>query len=147
VQQVDSDASAADLGATRTVSAIVELKGLTADDIAAQLVHGVVGPNDELEDTTITPMDLVGLADDHGHYRYETTVELSRAGRYGFTVRVVPHVGRAGPGCLGLSHEPALPVRWFLGSGSRRPATPRASHPYFDVPVRAQPCLTCGATR
>jgi starch phosphorylase len=91
VQTVDSDASAADLGANRAVSAIVELKGLGAEDIAVQLVHGVVGPNDELHDTTVTPMKLVGLANDHGHYRYEGSLELDRAGRYGFTVRVVPH--------------------------------------------------------
>ena len=36
-------------------------------------------------------MRLVGLADNHGHYRYEGPLELDRAGRYGFTVRVVPH--------------------------------------------------------
>jgi starch phosphorylase len=91
VQSIDSDASAADLGTKRTVSVIIELKGLTAEDIAAQLVHGVVGPNDELQDTSVTPMRLVGLADDHGHYRYEGSLELDHAGRYGFTVRVVPH--------------------------------------------------------
>jgi starch phosphorylase len=90
VREIDAPDGIAELGATRTVTAIVAMGGLNQDDIAVQLLHGAVGPNDELIEPTFAEMSFVDIAADKGSFRYEGTFEASRAGRYGFTVRVVP---------------------------------------------------------
>jgi glycogen phosphorylase len=90
VRSIESTDGVAELGATRTVTAIVALGRLTQDDIAVQLLHGPVGPNDELLEPTVAQMAFVDLAGDSGAYRFEGTFPCDRAGRYGFTVRVVP---------------------------------------------------------
>jgi starch phosphorylase len=87
---VDSDAAVADLGAQRTVEAFVSLGSLTGDDVAVQLVHGPVGPNDEITSPTVVSMDLAGSDESPGRYRYVGGFSVEQAGRYGFTVRVVP---------------------------------------------------------
>ena len=55
-QPTFTDAAVADLGGERRVEAVVELGELTADDAAVQLLHGPVGPNDELAETSIVTM-------------------------------------------------------------------------------------------
>ncbi|MEY2567411.1 MAG: glycogen phosphorylase [Actinomycetota bacterium] len=80
-----------DLGAKRTVDAVVSLGGLSPDDITVELVHGAVGLSDELVDRVTVAMTMAGAADDDGHARYTATFELDRGGRYGYTVRAVPH--------------------------------------------------------
>ncbi|HEX2054511.1 MAG TPA: alpha-glucan family phosphorylase [Actinomycetota bacterium] len=78
----------ANRGDTRTVRAVVELGNLRPEDVALQLLHGPVGPGDELQDTQIAQMDLQGA--DGGGYRYEGQFGCEMAGRYGYAVRVVP---------------------------------------------------------
>ena len=89
VDAVDSDHDVADLGAVRRVAATVALGDLSPDDVAVELVHGPVGPNDELDDTTTVTMGLV-VRDHDGRWNYEGSFACERPGRYGFTVRVVP---------------------------------------------------------
>ena len=62
---------------------------LSADDVEVQLVHGPVGQHDELEHPTITTMTPAGDAAPDS-LRYRGSFSCGRAGRYGFTVRVVP---------------------------------------------------------
>jgi starch phosphorylase len=89
VDRVDGDLSAADLGGSRTVEAVVALGSLTAEDVDVQLIHGPVGQADELTSRSIVSMEPAGpAADDHA--RYTGSLETGHAGRYGFTVRVVP---------------------------------------------------------
>jgi starch phosphorylase len=88
VGDIVSDSQAVDLGRDRSVSAKVALGTLCPDDVHVQLLHGPVGPNDELADTSIVTMDLAAAED--GSHRYEGSFTCERAGRYGFTVRVVP---------------------------------------------------------
>jgi starch phosphorylase len=97
VGDILSDSLTADLGSNRRVSADVVLGSLSPADVDVQLVHGPVGPTDELTDTSIVTMTLVpatlpeaGTGGAAGH-RYEGTFTCERAGRYGFTVRVVPN--------------------------------------------------------
>jgi starch phosphorylase len=80
----------ADLGATRHVSALVALGSLGGDDVAVELLHGPVGPNDELTDTSVVTLPLSGLGDEPGQYLYTGQFACERAGRYGLAVRVVP---------------------------------------------------------
>jgi starch phosphorylase len=101
---VDSEVAPADLGAERKVWAEVTLGELPDDDVSVQLVHGAVGPNDELTGAQTVAMSLDGPGDRRGEYRYQGAFACSQAGRYGFTVRVVPsHPDLATPaetGCV-----------------------------------------------
>ena len=89
VDSVESDATITGLGDARVVEAVVSLGSLSGDDVEVQLVHGVVGQGDELESPDLTTMTEVGRTDDV-HVRYRGEFVCEDAGRYGFTVRVVP---------------------------------------------------------
>ena len=93
VQSVESVDGVVDLGADRTVGAVVRLDGLQPDDIEVQLLHGPVGPSDELQSPATTSMAFVGVGDAAGTYTFEGSFSADRAGRYGFAVRVVPSNG------------------------------------------------------
>jgi len=69
----------------RIVQATVALGALATKDVSVQLLHGPVGPEGELERATVVAMGPVGA----GEWRGEMSCDA--AGRYGFTVRVVPH--------------------------------------------------------
>jgi starch phosphorylase len=90
VVDVASDAQAIDLGHDRAVSADVALGSLGPGDVDVQLVHGPVGPTDELTDTSIVSMTLREELPGTGRYCYDGVFTCDRAGRYGFTVRIVP---------------------------------------------------------
>jgi glycogen phosphorylase len=90
VDRVEADATAAELGAHRSVEAIVALGDLSPGDVDVQLLHGPVGQADELTERSVASMDHQGEVDAH-HDRYRGSFACDHAGRYGFTVRVVPH--------------------------------------------------------
>ena len=92
VDSVESDESAADLGAEREVSATVALGELHPDEVEVQLVSGHVGQSGELESATTLPMTDAGPIDDR-HRRFTGLAPLDIAGRMGVTVRVVPRHG------------------------------------------------------
>jgi starch phosphorylase len=89
IESVETDDTVAALGTSRPVVVTVSLGDLSVDDAEVQLVHGPVGPHDELDgDATVLP-----LAADDPDVRpatYRGEIPLDRPGRYGFTVRVVP---------------------------------------------------------
>ncbi len=89
VDGVESDTLVTGIGDERRVEAVVSLGSLQGDDVEVQLFHGPVGQGDELEDAEVTTMVEVERTDDV-HVRYRATFTAERAGRYGFTVRVVP---------------------------------------------------------
>jgi starch phosphorylase len=91
VAEVTSDSLAIDLGNDRAVTAEVVLGKLGPDDVDVQLVHGAVGPADELTDPSIQTMTLRDDGSQRsGTHCYKGSFTCDRAGRYGFTVRVVP---------------------------------------------------------
>ena len=90
VDQVDLDDAVADLGAQRTVTAAVALGGLSAGDVQVQLLHGPSGQGEELLAPEAVPMTEAGPVDDD-HVRYTGSFTCDQAGRYGVSVRVVPH--------------------------------------------------------
>ena len=103
VDRVDGDLSAADLGGSRPVEAVVALGELSPEDVDVQLIHGPVGQADELTSRSIVSMSPAGSEDDH-HARYAGSLQTEHAGRYGFTVRVVPrHPDLVSPAELGLA--------------------------------------------
>ncbi|MEX2293613.1 MAG: alpha-glucan family phosphorylase [Acidimicrobiales bacterium] len=101
VDQVEVDGAIADLGAERSVEAVVSLGGLQPDDVQVQLIHGPSGQGEELGATTVVAMTPAGPVDDD-HLRFTGTFTCSTAGRYGVTVRIVPqHPDLASPVELG----------------------------------------------
>jgi starch phosphorylase len=100
VISVDTESTLVDLGSSKKVEAVVALGQLDQRDVEVQLLHGPVGANEELQPAAVVTMDLVGLdepaagAGDGGDgknlHRYAGSFACEQAGRYGFTVRVVP---------------------------------------------------------
>jgi starch phosphorylase len=91
VDTVESEDGVGDLGGSRQVEAVVALGGLSTDDVEVELVHGPIGLSEEFVTPEVAPMTNGGHADAEGHFHYTATFALDRAGRYGYTVRVVPH--------------------------------------------------------
>ena len=90
VEGVEADGQPADVGGTRSVRAPVILGDLSPADVEVQLLHGPVSPSDELAETTVTPMVAEASDDGSGATLYTGSFTCERAGRYGYTVRVVP---------------------------------------------------------
>jgi glycogen phosphorylase len=85
IRSADSDDAPADLGADRLVTASVDLGRLQPDDVQVQLLHGPVGPDGDITHATIVVMDQQDAT------VWSGLATCEAAGRYGFTVRVVPH--------------------------------------------------------
>jgi starch phosphorylase len=89
VDHLEVDGNVAELGAERSVEAIVALGPLSPEDVEVQLVHGPAGQGEELASPAIVPMRKEGDAPD-GHLRYAGSFTCEQTGRYGVTVRIVP---------------------------------------------------------
>jgi glycogen phosphorylase len=89
IESVESDVTLVDLGSAKKVEVVVALGALGQHDVEVQLLHGPVGANEEIQPGAMVTMELVGL-EGEGSYRYSGSFACERAGRYGFTVRVVP---------------------------------------------------------
>ena len=91
----------AEVGATMSVQVYVALGDLGAEDVDVQVVHGRVGDDDTLDDTTTTSLQPAGPYD--GQHRFAGDVRLERTGPFGYTVRVLPrHELLAAPAEMGL---------------------------------------------
>ncbi|MET8776792.1 alpha-glucan family phosphorylase [Nocardia sp. NPDC050713] len=77
------------IGAPLSLTARVELGGLSLSDVVVQAVIGRVSPTDELSDVTTMPMTHVGSDSGVEFFRVETPLPVS--GAVGYTVRVLPH--------------------------------------------------------
>ncbi len=89
VLSVETDVAVASLGADRPVEVEVSLGSLDGADVAVQLLHGPVGQAGELEQPTVVTMYESGPGASASR-RYRGEFACGQAGRYGFTVRVVP---------------------------------------------------------
>jgi starch phosphorylase len=89
VLSVETEAALVDLGSFKKVEAVVALGSLSEVDVEVQLLHGPVGSTEELTPASVLNMEQVGLDGDQG-WRYAGSFACDAAGRYGFTVRVVP---------------------------------------------------------
>jgi starch phosphorylase len=82
---------AVDVGDERHVSACVVLGELSTADVAVELLHGPVAAGDELYDTEVVQLALVGLGgSQEGAWLYEGGFRCERSGRHGYTVRIRP---------------------------------------------------------
>jgi starch phosphorylase len=68
----------------------VQLNGLVPEDVAVQVVYGRSLNGDELTHVCIRDLALDAESAIGGAFEYVGTVELARAGSFGYTVRIVP---------------------------------------------------------
>jgi starch phosphorylase len=78
------------LGSELTLTATVQLAGLSPDEVTVQAVIGRVDDSDSLVDPVTIPMTHTGGADG-GSDVFTVTAPLPVAGPVGYTVRVLPH--------------------------------------------------------
>ena len=92
VDHVDSEGvgSTPEVGDVLTVSAWVSLGALEPDDVVVQVVHGRVGEDDELVETSTTVLP-VEQSFEEGRHHFSGDVTLRTTGAFGYTVRVLPH--------------------------------------------------------
>ncbi|MHB8295254.1 MAG: alpha-glucan family phosphorylase [Acidimicrobiales bacterium] len=124
IEVIESEDAAAELGGERRVEALVSLGDLGAGQVAVELVHGPVGSDDEISSAEISPMtprargtgaparttaassgsSSRATSETTGLHCFEGSFKLETAGRYGFTVRVVPRhadlASAADAGCV-----------------------------------------------
>ncbi|OQS16917.1 glycogen phosphorylase [Nocardia donostiensis] len=77
------------IGAQLSLTARVDLAGLTPADVVVQAVLGRVSPDDDLSDIATLPMAHTGSDGGLEIFTVDTPVSLS--GAVGYTVRVLPH--------------------------------------------------------
>ncbi len=105
VRVVSGDGEPGALGDLRVVEAVVDPGSLAPSDLAVELLHGPVDVAGHLDHYQVVPMTHLGATD--GGLRYQGSLSASESGRYGFTVRVLPHhVDLAIPTELGLVARP-----------------------------------------
>ncbi len=94
-------ADAPAINETLEVKVFVSLGSLGPDDVDVQVVHGRIGHDDELVDTTAESL-VHAETYEGGRHRFEGRVALSATGPFGYTVRVLPkNPHLAGPAELG----------------------------------------------
>ncbi|WP_033824296.1 alpha-glucan family phosphorylase [Kitasatospora sp. MBT63] len=110
VEHVEADGpdEAQELGSTLALRVQVTLGPLEPADVEVQVVSGRVDESDGISDAVAIALKPAGGPDLDGRQRYEGSLELSRTGPFGYTVRVLPaHPLLASPAELGLITLPA----------------------------------------
>ncbi|MBD0021403.1 alpha-glucan family phosphorylase [Gordonia pseudamarae] len=94
VDDSGSDAATADPaaepGASVTLTAHVELGGLTPERVAVQALVGRVSADGDILDPTVTEMTPAGGPDASGRTLFSAVVSPRHSGRHGYTARVLP---------------------------------------------------------
>ncbi|WP_395294316.1 alpha-glucan family phosphorylase [Kitasatospora hibisci] len=110
VEHVEAECpdEAQELGSSLALRVQVALGTLEPGDVEVQVVSGRVDESDGISDARVLALKPVGGPDLDGRTRYEGSLELSRTGPFGYTVRVLPaHPRLASPAELGLVALPA----------------------------------------
>ena len=93
---------APEIGSGLDLHVFASLGDLSPDDVEVEVVHGRVKGEDQLVDTTVTPLTLAETYEG-GRHRFDGHLELARAGAFGYTVRILPsNPALASPAELGL---------------------------------------------
>ena len=86
----DMDLSNLHVGDTFKAMAVVNLGKLTPEEVDVQIYHGPVSSSNQITESHSEIMGEIRKAD-NGTHCYSHTLECKATGRYGFTVRAVPH--------------------------------------------------------
>jgi starch phosphorylase len=110
VESAGEVASEICLGDEVLVSARVSLNALTPNDVAVEVVTGLVVADEEIRDPVIVRMQPSG-PDGSGYYLFQAVVQPSvRSGLHGYAIRVLPkHVDSISPFLPGL-------IKWARAS-------------------------------
>ncbi|MBV9831043.1 MAG: alpha-glucan family phosphorylase, partial [Marmoricola sp.] len=93
---------APEIGGHVDLRVFVSLGDLAPDDVDVEVVHGRVKDEDRLVDTKVTSLTLAETYEG-GRHRFDGRLELTRAGAFGYTVRILPrNPALASPAELGL---------------------------------------------
>lgn len=94
------------------IRAWVQLNELKPQDVSAQIYHGPLDANDQIQNGEIIQMNVSGDAQPKGSLTlFSGAVCFSRSGRHGFTVRILPrHEGMSSPYETRLIHWASEPV-------------------------------------
>jgi starch phosphorylase len=79
-----------EIGGGMDLRVFASLGGLAPEDVDVQVVHGRVKGEDRLVDTAVSSL-VLGETYEGGRHRFDGHVELTRAGSFGYTVRILPH--------------------------------------------------------
>jgi glycogen phosphorylase len=86
--EVQGEATIADVGEEREVTAVLRVGRLSPDDLVVQLAHGRVGANGEIVDPTLTEMKPTN--NENGICSYVGSFATDTPGLYGFAARAAP---------------------------------------------------------
>ncbi|RKS75131.1 starch phosphorylase [Actinomadura pelletieri DSM 43383] len=110
VEHIESNgAESPQVGAQLSVRVVVDLGGLTPEDVAVEAVYGRVDDSDALIDPSYLQLEEDEPAE-NGRVRYTGELPLNRSGAFGYNVRVVPiHPMLTGRADMGLVTLPPTP--------------------------------------
>jgi len=110
IEHVEADGRELSLGSRLDVHVTAALGGLSASDVAVEVVFGRAGDDDEITEPAYAMLSRVD-GDFGGSARFSGTVELGRPGPFGYTVRIVPnHPLLSSRAELGLVTYPDAPA-------------------------------------
>ncbi len=93
VQVLDVETNAPDeikVGCNLEVQALIHLGELKPEDVTVELYHGPLNTESEITPGTATVMEYVETKE-NGEYTFAGAIPCQLSGRYGYTLRVLPH--------------------------------------------------------
>jgi starch phosphorylase len=111
IEHLEADGGEPSLGSALNVRVTVALAGLSAGDVAVEVVYGRPGDDDEITSPSFAELVPDTGSSDEGPLRYTGSVELGQPGPFGYTVRVLPrHPLLASRAEMGLVTYPDAPA-------------------------------------
>ena len=68
----------------------MKLPNISVDKIQVQVYYGQIEDTGVVSNAVVIPMKLIESDEENRTYRFETDVELTTGGNYGYTFRVMP---------------------------------------------------------
>ena len=89
-EDTNADNETIDAGKSIKVRCKVKLPNISVDKIQVQVYYGQIEDTGVVSNAVVIPMKLIESDEKNRTYRFETDVELTTGGNYGYTFRVMP---------------------------------------------------------
>ena len=89
-EDTNADNETIDAGKSIKVRCKVKLPNISVDKIQVQVYYGQIEDTGVVSNAVVIPMKLIESDEENRAYRFETDVELTTGGNYGYTFRVMP---------------------------------------------------------
>lgn len=89
-EDTNADNETIDAGKSIKVRCKVKLPNISVDKIQVQVYYGQIEDTGVVSNAVVIPMKLIESDEENRTYRFETDVELTTGGNYGYTFRVMP---------------------------------------------------------